>query len=202
MNSTEIQSESINELATALSLAQAKFETASKDSKAHYGKYADLKSVWEAARGPLTENGLSIVQTIEITSMGQVLVTQLLHKSGQWIKGHTLLMLPPTCTMQIFSAAVTYARRFSLSAMIGIVPEDPDLKDDDGDSCSNRKKCIVTFEGRLSKEQIASINTALQSRHEDWKAVLHKLLNTEGCNSLVEVKADRFSQIMTSICAK
>jgi hypothetical protein len=66
MNATQMQSDSINELATALSLAQSKFETAPKDAKAHYGKYADLTSVWGAARGPLTDNGLSVIQTLEI----------------------------------------------------------------------------------------------------------------------------------------
>jgi hypothetical protein len=57
-------SESINEIAAALAKAQSEMGGAVKDSANPFfkSKYADLSSVWDACRGPLTKNGLSVVQ--------------------------------------------------------------------------------------------------------------------------------------------
>ena len=59
-----LQSESIKELATALAKAQGALKPAVKDSlNPHFkSKYADLASVWEACREPLSSNGIAIVQ--------------------------------------------------------------------------------------------------------------------------------------------
>ena len=57
-------SEQINELAKALAAAQAEIEGASKDkTNPHFkSRYADLASVWEACRKPLSKHGLSVIQ--------------------------------------------------------------------------------------------------------------------------------------------
>ena len=119
-------SEQINELALALSKAQGQIKGALKDSSNPFfkSKYADLTSVWEACREPLTKNGLAVTQTTS-PSDGVVVVTTLLHQSGQWIQGE-LYMKPTKDDPQGVGSCLTYARRYALAAMVGVAPEDDD----------------------------------------------------------------------------
>ena len=84
-----MKSETIGALAAALAKAQAAITGAVKDAANPFfkSKYADLESVWSACRKPLTDNGLSVVQTSRYTENGLMLVTTLLHTSGEWISG-------------------------------------------------------------------------------------------------------------------
>jgi hypothetical protein len=125
-------SESINEIAAALAKAQAVITGAVKDKTNPHFKndYADLASVWDACRKPLTDNGLSIAQTAA-TEDGRVGVTTILmHASGQWISD-TLVMKPTKDDPQGVGSCITYARRYALAAMVGVAPED-----DDGNAAS------------------------------------------------------------------
>jgi hypothetical protein len=137
-------SESINEIATALSKAQAVIAGAVKDKTNPHFKndYADLSSVWDACRKPLTDHGLSVVQTAA-TDEGKVGVTTILmHASGQWIQD-TLLMRPTKDDPQGVGSCITYARRYALAAMVGVAPAD-----DDGNAASTAQttapKAVVT----------------------------------------------------------
>lgn len=123
----QMQSVEIGALLDALSKAQAKMEGAKKDSANPFfkSKYADLSSVWEAAKGPLTDNGLSVIQSMELADGVPCLATILGHKSGQWIKS-MLPMNPGKPDPQSMGSLITYYRRYALSAMVGICPEDDD----------------------------------------------------------------------------
>lgn len=124
------QSEQINELASALCKAQAEMEAAKKDSINPFfkSKYADLASVWDACRVPLTRNGLAITQTTLPTDGKCVsVVTTLMHASGQWISG-TLTMVPTKPDPQGIGSSLSYARRYALSAIVGVCPEDDDAE--------------------------------------------------------------------------
>lgn len=123
------QSDSIKELATALSKAQSEIHGAEKDAKNPFYKssYASLTSVWDAARGPLTKNGLAIIQTTTWKDQSMFLVTTLTHTSGEWIRGEYLLN-PAKNDPQGMGAALTYARRYALSSMVGITQEDDDAE--------------------------------------------------------------------------
>jgi hypothetical protein len=120
-------SENIADLATALAKAQAEIEGAAKGkvNPAFRSKYADLASVWDAIRAPLTKNGLSVVQAPMVTPEGTTLRTMLLHASGQWMAS-TYPISPTKNDMQGIGSATTYARRYSLMAMVGVAPEDDD----------------------------------------------------------------------------
>ncbi len=118
----------INELATALAKAQAEIRGAKEDGKNPHFKstYATLSSVWDACREALTKAGLSVVQATTTTEQGLVLlVTTLLHSSGQWISG-AYPVSPSKNDPQGLGSAMTYARRYTLASMIGIAPEDDD----------------------------------------------------------------------------
>jgi hypothetical protein len=126
-------SDSIEELATALAKAQGKIEAAPKDSANPFFKshYADLASVWGACRIPLSENGLAIVQSADSQEGFVDITTRLIHSSGQWIEG-TLRLIPTKSDPQGFGSAITYGRRYGLSAIVGIVADE----DDDGNAAS------------------------------------------------------------------
>ena len=118
-----------SQLAAALCKAQAQIRGAAKDAtNPHFqSRYADLASVWEACRKPLTDNGLSVVQFTRYHAdlQGFVLVTKLLHVSGESEEGITPL-LTGKGDMQALGSAITYARRYGLAAMVGVAPDDDD----------------------------------------------------------------------------
>ena len=161
------KSESIVQLARALTLAQKDMGKASMDSANPFfkSKYADLTSVWEACRKPLTDNGLSIVQTLGIAgvSESQVLETILLHNSGEWISG-ILKLNPVKNDPQGMGSAITYARRYSLAAMVGICPED-----DDGEGAMKRQKTEPKAEPKakpVAKQFASSPSGVIKSSKE------------------------------------
>lgn len=120
-------------LATALAKAQAEIKAALKDSKNPHFKssYADLTSVWDACRGALTKNGLSVIQKTDFSEGEVWLETILLHADGDQITGRYPLR-PQQQTPQGYGSALTYARRYSLAAMVGVVADE----DDDGNAAS------------------------------------------------------------------
>ena len=135
------QSPTIGKLAAALSKAQGEISAAIKDSKnPHFGSsYADLASVMAVAREPLAKHELAVMQTAD-DSDGDAehltLVTTLAHSSGEWIRGR--LRMPAggpgnKLNPQTFGSCMTYARRYSLAAIVGIVQDD-----DDGNGASQR----------------------------------------------------------------
>lgn len=123
-------SEKLDEIAAALSAAQSEFPTITKTHEGQLGnrkyKYADLADIKEATKGPLAKNGLAIVSAPEFTKDEFRLSSKILHKSGQWI-GSTY-PLPGGLTPQETGSAITYGRRYVVSALLDIVTED----DDDG----------------------------------------------------------------------
>lgn len=129
---SENRSEQINEIATALSKTQGEIKNAKMDTiNPHFkSKYADLASVWDSCREPLSKNGLSITQVF-IFMDGTYLETTLMHTSGQWISS-ILPIQPVRNDPQGVGSAITYMRRYALSAIVGIAPED----DDDGNDSS------------------------------------------------------------------
>jgi hypothetical protein len=141
------KSESIGNLATALCAFQKEIEGAKKTSKNPFynSKYADLAEVWETIREPLTRNGLSVMQggdgsmdivdTREVNAKSGVVLeekrmiirveTTVLHTSGEWISYSLPVPLVKTEPQDI-GKAYTYARRYALTAALGIHQEDDD----------------------------------------------------------------------------
>ena len=91
-------------------------------------RYADLKSVWDAIREPLTANGLSVAQTFLESDPSRVIIeTTLMHSSGEWIGGSLTMPLVKT-DPQGAGSAITYGRRYALCAILGIYQEDDDAQ--------------------------------------------------------------------------
>lgn len=117
----------IDQLATALSAAQAKMNNAAFNrTNPHFkSKYADLAAIREATIPALTENGLAIVQFTTVTPEGDkvLLHTRLMHKSGQSVEGAYPITIG---TPQAMGSQLTYAKRYSWSAMCGVAADDDD----------------------------------------------------------------------------
>lgn len=121
------QSEHINELTSAMVKVQAVVKNPPRDAKGHNHNYANLADVMEAIREPLTANGLAYFQTTKETDDNKVcVITTLAHTSGQYIQGELTLPFDKKGGPQGAGSALTYARRYSLAAMVGIYQEDDD----------------------------------------------------------------------------
>jgi hypothetical protein len=97
-------------------------------------RYADLASIIDATRSPLADAGLSVVQLPD----GDDLVTRLIHKSGQWISSRTALKFTKQ-DAQGYGSALTYARRYALSAILNLAADD-----DDGEAASRPTRSKTT----------------------------------------------------------
>ena len=127
-------SESIALLAGALAKAQLQIEPASKNAtNPHFrSHYADLASIWDACRGPLNTNGLSIVQFPCDGEVGRIgLCTMIVHSSGEWMS-ETITVKALKEDPQFLGGVLTYLRRYSLAAVVGVTA----TEDDDGNAAS------------------------------------------------------------------
>ncbi|HUV46275.1 MAG TPA: ERF family protein [Dehalococcoidia bacterium] len=180
------KSESIKELAIALNKAQATLQVAKKGSENPFfhSKYADLLSIWDACREALTSNGLSIAQIADTDLEGKaVLETILMHTSGEWIMGRLPLSTTKT-DPQGQGSAITYARRYSLSAIIGLCTE----PDDDAEGAMNREKSKEKTKGHW-----CSIHKTPFFKKGRMKAYAHPIKEAdlvtdsgEWCNEMTE----------------
>lgn len=125
----------VGKLAQALALAQSEIESAPKSSlNPHFrSRYSDLSEIWKACRSALTKNGIAVVQAPNFDSEGAWLETLLIHTSGEFIVGRFPLK-PTKPDMQGFGSAISYAKRYSLAAMVGVISEE----DDDGNKACER----------------------------------------------------------------
>jgi hypothetical protein len=129
-------SDKIDQLAAALVQLQSELEAAPKNADNPYFKsrYADLNAVWNTVRKPLAKWGLAVTQIGGQSGDGTLaLTTMLIHTSGQYVAGTMTLPLTKL-TPQEAGSAVTYARRYGLSAILGLVTE----KDDDAEGAMKR----------------------------------------------------------------
>jgi hypothetical protein len=130
--SQAITSSEVGEILAALANAQAEYTQVTKRRQADLGprgrySYANLGDVAEAVMPALRKHGIYVMQI----PTGPLLVTRLSHgPSGQWIEGSIRIVQPQDGRggIQALGSALTYLRRYTLTAMLGIVPED----DDDG----------------------------------------------------------------------
>lgn len=133
------RSEIIGNLVAALAAAQGAFEPIKKnrtvdvtmrDNKGKYSySYATLDSVIDATRAALSENGLALTSPV----VDGVLTVYLMHASGEWLA--STCKLPSTSDWQGYGSALTYARRYLISSLLGVASE----YDDDGQGATGNE---------------------------------------------------------------
>lgn len=125
---TTDHSPTLGKLAKALAAAQAELQDAKKDSvNPHFkNKYASLSSVRAELQRVLPKHALATLQTTRPHGdAGVCVVTWLLHESGEWIRGELFLPVAKK-DAQGFGSALSYARRYGLSTIVGISADEDD----------------------------------------------------------------------------
>lgn len=167
------QSEQINEIAAALNKAQAQMMGATKDAKNPFfkSKYATLNSVWEAVKDAVLANGLTVLQPITMNGTQPVVKTTVMHTSGQFITSECPVVCAKQNDPQALGSAITYARRYSLASMLGVMTDE----DDDAERAMNRTKSpsqaykdLLTIKNMYTPELVNAFNqmTSDQQRVE------------------------------------
>jgi hypothetical protein len=194
----KFQSNQLNDLAAALSKAQAEFppipknrsvKVTTRDGKNYSYCYADLSDIIESVKPVLAKHGLSFTQETRSDERGQLwLWTTIMHSSGQWRSGNFPLVLSQR--PQDTGSSITYARRYTLCAALGIQAEE----DDDGNAASgndsesnNRKPYIkpvanapVENRDQLYKEMMAVYKNFMAAYPDaNIKVILNNRYNVE-----------------------
>lgn len=128
-------SETIINLSKALVETQKELKQPLKDAKNPFFKseYVPLENVAEAITESATKHGLAFSQYATTTETGNVSVgTIVFHESGEFIEFPPLILKPENTKPQSIGSAITYAKRYSLSAVFGITSD----KDDDGNKAN------------------------------------------------------------------
>ena len=152
-------SQSVTKLSQAMLKVQQQLQPAIKDARNSFvgNDYATLNSVMETCKDALISHGIWLTQLptpapVELGTGHIGLETKLIHaESGEWISSTTVIPLPKN-DPQGMGSAITYARRYSLCAMLGIVTED----DDANAACGHPKNTRSQrrpLEGNLSKNR-------------------------------------------------
>lgn len=151
----KFESDELSELFTSLAKVQGELDLASADSKNPFFKsyYASLASISKVIRSPLAKHGLSVIQRIQTHENSQMfLYTRLCHASGQWMESK-MPINPPKNDIQAIGSYISYVRRYTLAAIVGVVVGE---EDDDGEAAMVRNKIAS------EKPNVISENNAVE----------------------------------------
>lgn len=203
------QSNSIKELATALSKVQGQLTFAKKDNANPFfkSKYADLASVWDSCRTLLSDNGLAVIQFPSGYATNVVdektkehlmsLTTILTHSSGEWISQD--MTVPVTkADSQGAGSALTYMRRYALAAVVGVYQDD-----DDGNAASKpvktfEKPVLTVVSEPLHSAQLGQITKLVEKTETDTKKILTYYKKT----TLDQLNTEEADQVISSLQKK
>lgn len=214
------KSESITELATALSKAQGAFPDIEKKSTVkvetkgggtYEFKYADLSEIISKTRKPLSDNGLSFFQNqiFLFPEKFTGIETVIMHSSGQWIKTKVEIAQAYN-TMQTLGSVVTYARRYCLSLALGIAAdEDTDANDVDPRTKSFTRNNSGSNQGqsknnqnnqpkKLSAPQLERLWT-MSSKNNISDADMKSLIKGFGFDSSRDITTDKYDRICNAV---
>ena len=139
------QSESITKLLENFTKAQAEFPTLPKDKNGYNYRYTDLDTVISTVRPILAKYNIGFMQALTTLESGKwAISTRIFNNTGEWIEDTTTLpdvSLAKGNAAQNVGAAITYMKRYTLCAMLGISSdEDPDGKPDGNPDFNARKQ--------------------------------------------------------------
>lgn len=163
-------SPALGQFAKAFSVAQGKMGNAAATAENPHFKstYADLASIVDAVRGPLAEQGIARHQALMSRGPLVGVRTALIHSSGEWVASTVWCASPGT--PQGLGSVVTYLRRYSLAAAVGIAQED-----DDAESAMARAKAAAPKEKPAAKldpkvqARIKILQAELSISDEEWR---------------------------------
>ena len=176
---------------------QAALESVGKSSlNPHFkNKYANLTDILSVVKPALNKNNFFLTQKILIKDSNEVLKTEITHKSGQILESEAPLNVADRNNPQKYGSAITYMRRYSLTALLGIEEED-----DDGQKATQQKAPV---DRPLNPAEIATIQKMIDKVSEvdpDFSiAIMCEALKVK---SLAEIKHNRFNNIISRLTEK
>jgi len=156
--------------------------TIEEKDTAQYGKFADLSTVLSTVNPALASNGLAVVHTTKVVEGKNVLITNLLHTSGESITSEMLL---PNNTggggnpMHKEGGAITYCRRYSLLAILGL---NAGIPDNDGDFANPATDKITPI----------NKNKPIPLPDENYKALINKHNKAVGMPTLLDDETKQY----------
>ena len=174
-------SDRIDAISAALAKAQGQIANPAKGAvNPHFkSQYADLSSGLNAIRAALSANSIAVVQTTRMEGDVLTLNTMLAHSSGQWIGSQwqvCKLPAPP----QVIGSALTYARRYTLFALVGIAGEG---EDDDANAATSHDPVIDV-------DDLVYVESLIRDTESD----LGKFLETVGATAIDKMKVSQFKR--------
>lgn len=191
--------ETTADLNAALAKAQAQMKPAQQDrTNPHFkNEYATLNSIWNAIREPLSSNGLCVTHQTEYRGDRFVMVTTLRHASGQSIESVRPIKVDVEQPQKMGSGE-TYAKRYSLMALVGITAAD-DMDDDNGNGATaGNGKDKTNGNGHISDEQADTIRALITATNTNVEVFL-KWANAP---SVSDIKASKFDDVVAKLQQK
>lgn len=171
-----------------------------KSGSSYTFDYTDLGGIFDEAKKAFKENGLTVIQNAFTTHLdGKKYVsveTMLLHTSGEWVKSEPL-QFEANANIQDMGGQITYMKRYSLSAMLGIATE----KDDDANGASGNSYEYgkTPQKKKLSDAQVTRLFAIAKSNNitpADVKKVLMKEYNITDAADLTKQQYDALCKRM------
>lgn len=165
------KSETIVELSKAFAKMQMELEQPLKNANNPFfkSKYVPLENVVDSITRASSKHGLSFTQFPSSDENGNVTVgTIVMHESGEWIEYDPICLKPVKNDPQAVGSAITYAKRYALSAIFGITSDN----DDDGNEATQLgiatskavpKKQVPTTNNKIPKEVVKAYKDGIQS---------------------------------------
>lgn len=166
-------------LSQALVKFQSQLKPVNKDSENPFFKshYADLSSILQSVMPLLSANGLALVQPMKVQDGHTILITKLIHESGESIESE--MILPPHADPQKYGSLISYYKRYQLQALLGVSTKD---EDDDANYVSS----LVS-----NNTQRASVGAANNSLASDAQKSLLKRLGIQFNDNITKNEASK-----------
>jgi len=209
----QLSSEKVDELYGALAKAQGEFTVAQKDKdgvsfkSGGVVKYADLAGVFAAARAALSKHELAVIQAINVDEDGDYyLHSTLTHSSGQWIRS-VVRLVPSRNDIHGLASTITYMRRYTFSALVGVVVEDED--DDGAEAMKEQKKNYeegVEVNHNMKNKRKPNYTTVTSEQLDelkyeigDFKDIAQGIMETYDIAALALLPKDAFRSVIRQV---
>jgi len=178
------KSETIGELAKALSTAQGAFPVITKDMTARVTSkrtgqsfeydYVDLAAIVKATKQALAANNIAVVQSAEVFDSHFQVTTLLLHSSGEWVESDGPPM-PLFEQPQEMGSAWSYARRYGVIAAVFVAPAE---EDDDAQAAQTQTEAAAPAPAPVAEQrprERAQSTTQIDAKRKAYFANADKL---------------------------
>lgn len=200
------KSESISELAKAFAKTQQEMKQPLKNAENPFfnSTYVPLENVAQSITDVATKNGLSYSQEPTVVDGVVSVTTLVMHSSGEWIEYEPLRLKPDKNNIQGCGSAITYAKRYALSAIFGITSD----KDDDGNGAVNyeqvnnqmsQKRPAQKSELSAKANKLFSQLIDLGQTQEDIAAYVKDFMDQKGLEKSTEAKTAAMEQMKNDI---